>query len=192
MMVLLMLVGFEPPIAVPTRLYRSTPVSSGLETVWSPLFSMRQLSNWKPLMVSDPITPPADTVPPKMPLWLLPPMFMRVRRKFVVLTKRTPGVPVVSDAPVLPEIEPPVQVAADVQLPPLPVTVSPPLLPVVFRTMPGVVPPADVMLRKVRPLAPIVVFTTLSAVPPLVVRVLTIDVLFWVALTLAPAPLALK
>ena len=42
------------------------------------------------------------------------------------------------------------------------------------------------MLRKVRPLAPIVVLATLSAVPVVVVRVFTIEVLFWVALTVPP------
>ena len=46
--------------------------------------------------------------------------------------------------------------------------------------------PFDVMLRNVTPLAPIVVFATLSAVPVVEVRVLTIDVLFCVTLTVPP------
>src|SRR5436190_24278341 len=45
--------------------------------------------------------------------------------------------------------------------------------------------PAE-MLLKVSPLAPIVVLATLSAVPVVVVSVLTIVVLFWVALTVPP------
>src|SRR5262245_66622682 len=47
---------------------------------------------------------------------------------------------------------------------PVPVTVSPPLAPVVLRMMPLVAPLAE-MSWKVSPLAPIVVFATLSAVP---------------------------
>ena len=42
------------------------------------------------------------------------------------------------------------------------------------------------MLRKVKPLAPMVVLVTLSAVPVVVVSVLTIEVLFCVALTVPP------
>src|SRR4051812_31756782 len=46
--------------------------------------------------------------------------------------------------------------------------------------------PFDVMLRKVKPLAPIVVLATLSAVPVVVVNVLTMVLLFCVALTVPP------
>ena len=54
-------------------------------------------------------------------------------------------------------IEPP-QLPAE-----LPVTVSPPLAPVLLRTMPFT-EPFDEMLRKVKPLTPMVVLATLSAV----------------------------
>ena len=67
------------------------------------------------------------------------------------------------ESPVLFWIAPPVQVAADEQVPPLPATVRPPA-PVLFKTMP-LVPPLVVILRKVKPPAPMVVLTTLSAVP---------------------------
>ena len=64
---------------------------------------------------------------------------------------------------------------ATVQVPPLPVTVSPPsppAVPVLLSTMPLVAPP-DEILRKFRSLAPIVVLATLSAVPVAVVIVLS-------------------
>ena len=83
-------------------------------------------------------------------------------------------------APVVFWIVPPVHVGvAAVQMPPLPVTVSPATAPVVFSTIPFA-PPLAEMLRKVRPSASIVVFATFSAVPVVVARVLTIVVLFWV------------
>src|SRR2546423_15619197 len=91
-------------------------------------------------------------------------------------------------------IAPPVQVPAEVQLPPLPDTVKPPLDPVLLRAMPLVgVPalPVTLMLRKVSPLAPMVVLATLSAVPVVEVMVLTMVVLFCVAL-MVPPPVALK
>src|SRR5262249_60215973 len=53
----------------------------------------------------------------------------------------------------------------------LPLTVRPPLEPVVLRTIPFAAPFAA-MLLKLRPLAPIVVFATLSAVPVVVASVL--------------------
>ena len=74
-------------------------------------------------------------------------------------------------------IAPPVQVPADVQLPPFPVIVKPPLVPVVFKIMP-LAAPFDDMLRNVRPLAPIVELVTLSAIPVVVEIVLTVEVLF--------------
>src|ERR1043166_4693209 len=102
-------------------------------------------------------------------------------------------VPVKISAPVLLLIAPPVQVAAEVQLPPLPVTVRLPLVPVLSRTMPAFALLALAeMLRKVNPLAPMVELTTLSAEPVVEVIVLMIEVLFWVALTVAPLPVALK
>src|SRR5438445_13560668 len=90
---------------------------------------------------------------------------------------------------------PPVQVCvAWVQAPPLPVTLSPALVPVLVITMPLdglVLLPVTLILRNVRPLAPMVVFATLSAVPVVVVSVLTIVVLFCVAVTVPP-PVAVK
>src|SRR5258705_10120962 len=72
---------------------------------------------------------------------------------------------------------------------PLPVTVSPPVELVVLRIMPFdalFAPVPDVMLRNVNPEAPMMVFVTFSAVPDVVESVLTIVVLFWVALTVPP------
>ena len=63
--------------------------------------------------------------------------------------------------------------------------VKPPLVPVVFRII-LLAAPLDEMLRKVRPLAPMVVLATLSAVAVVDVSVLTMDVLFCVALTMPP------
>src|SRR4051812_23659272 len=92
----------------------------------------------------------------------------------------------VPSAPVLFEIVPPVQLAALVQVPPLAVTVRPPV-PAPFRMMPLLEPlPLEVMLRKVRPLVPIVVLATFSAVAVVVVSVFTIVLLFCVALTVPP------
>src|SRR4051794_20207703 len=83
---------------------------------------------------------------------------------------------------------PPVHVAAELHVPPLAVTVRPPRAPVVSRMMPFADPlPFDVMLRKVRPLAPIVVLLTLSAVAVVVARVLAVLVDVTV-----PPPEALK
>src|ERR1051325_5077864 len=73
---------------------------------------------------------------------------------------------------------------------PLPVMVKAPE-PVVSSVTPLLVPPLDVMLRNVRPDAPMVVPVTLSALPVVVVSVLTIEVLFCVALTVPP-PVAVK
>src|SRR5436190_23874727 len=83
-----------------------------------------------------------------------------------------------------PELSPPTDAL------PLPVTVRLPFVPVLLRTIPLAAPFAE-MLRKVRPVAPIVVLATLSAVAVVVVSVLTIVVLFCVALTVPP-PVALK
>src|SRR4029450_6679115 len=82
-------------------------------------------------------------------------------------------------------IAPPEHVGTDVQFPAFPVTVRPPLAPVVLRTMPFTAP-FDEMLRNANPLAPMVVFATFSAVPVVVVSVLTMLVLFCVALTVPP------
>ena len=67
---------------------------------------------------------------------------------------------------------------------PLPVMVRPPL-PVALRRMPFGAPFA-LMLRKVRPAAPMVELATSSAVPVVVAIVLTIAVLSWVAVTVPP------
>ena len=74
-------------------------------------------------------------------------------------------------------IAPPVQVAALEQVPPLPVTVRPAVRSGrkharVVQQIPFVAPLAE-MLRKVRPLAPMVVLATLSAVPVVVVMAFT-------------------
>ena len=70
-------------------------------------------------------------------------------------------------------IVPPVQVgSAAVHAPPFPVTVSPAVLPVLLSTIPFA-PPFAEMLRNVTPLAPIVVLATFSAVPVVVVSVLS-------------------
>src|SRR5215813_6819749 len=108
-----------------------------------------------------------------------------VAEKLDVLVKDT-----ASAAPVAPWIAPPVHVATDVQVPPFPEIVSPPLDPVLLRTMP-LDAPFDEMLRNVRPLAPMVVLATFNAVPVVVVSVLTMVVLFCVAATVPP-PVAVK
>src|SRR4051794_29869445 len=67
---------------------------------------------------------------------------------------------VLPSAPVLLEMVPPEPAV------PLPVTVSPPLEPVVLRMMPFAEPlPFEVMVRNVRPVPPIVVKATFGAVP---------------------------
>jgi len=76
-------------------------------------------------------------------------------------------------------IEPPVPAE------PLPVTAKWPLAPVLNKTMPLPAPVAEI-LRKVKLLAPIVVFWIFSAVPVVVVSVFTIVVLFCVAVTVPP------
>src|SRR5438105_1154598 len=77
---------------------------------------------------------------------------------------------------------------------PVPVTVSPPSVPVLLRIMPleellAALP--DEILRKVNPAAPMVVLVTFKAVPAVVERVLTMLVLFCVAVTVPP-PVAAK
>src|SRR5258706_1221558 len=79
----------------------------------------------------------------------------------------------VPSAPVLLEMVPPVQVAAEVHVPPLPETVRPPV-PALSSTMPLALPLSfEVILRNSNLFAPMVVLTTLSAVPVVVVSVLT-------------------
>ena len=68
---------------------------------------------------------------------------------------------------------------AGVQEPPLPVTLRPAFVPVLFRMMPFegfVLLPVTEILWNVSPLVPIVVLLTLSAVPVVVVSVFTTDV----------------
>src|SRR5713101_2735295 len=101
---------------------------------------------------------------------------MNDRETFFVLVREIP-------APVHFWIVPPVPA------PPFPLTVSPPVEPVLFRIMPLAGPPAPVpavMLRKVAPLAPIVVLLICSAVPAVELSVLTVEVLFCVALIVPP------
>ena len=114
-------------------------------------------------------------------------MEKRLNSMFETLVNATPCEPV-------PWIVPPVQVGvAGVQGLPLPVILRP-LAPVAVIMIPfagSVLLPVTEILRNVRPLAPIVVLATLSAVPVVVVNVLTILVLFCVALTVPP-PVAVK
>ena len=153
--------------AVPVRPTNSTPLS----LTASPLLATRELSNVKP-----------TTFEPRMPSSAPLLMLTRVR-----LTPPPTFVSVIP-APVEFCIAPPVQVPADEQVPPLPVTVKPPAVPVLLSTMPVAAPLAE-MLWNVRPLAPIVVLTTFSAVPvPLVIVFGLAPV---VTLTVPP-PVALK
>src|SRR5712692_9983719 len=102
---------------------------------------------------------------------------MNDRETFFVLVREIP-------APVHFWIVPPVPT------PPFPLTVRPLVETVLFRIMPLAGPPAPVpavMLRKVAPLAPIVVLLICSAVPAVELSVLTVEVLFCVA-TIVPPP----
>ena len=65
---------------------------------------------------------------------------------------------VLPSEPDLPVIVPPVLLPPTLVFVPSPVTVKPALEPVLSRMIPSAVPPFDVMLVKVSPLAPIVVF----------------------------------
>src|SRR5262249_37819055 len=102
---------------------------------------------------------PVPEIPLPDVLW----MFMFVNDGLMVLMSEMP-VPVVFWI-VPPELSPPTDEFA------LPLTVRPPLEPVVLRTIPFAAPFAA-MLLKLRPLAPIVVFATFSAVPVVVASVL--------------------
>src|SRR5262245_60610042 len=83
------------------------------------------------------------------------------------------GVAVLLSAPTVFWMRPPVHVGvAEVQTPPLPVTVRPAVAPVVFNTIPFAAPLAE-MLRNVRPVPPMVVLATFNAVPVVVAIVLT-------------------
>src|SRR5262245_36467446 len=104
------------------------------------------------------------------------------------------GVALLLSAPTVFWIRPPVQVGvAEVQTPPLPVTVSPPVAPVVFNTIPFAAPLAE-MLWKINPLTPIVVLVTFSAVPVVVVIVLPVPVTTRVPVVVAvdPPPLVVS
>src|SRR5215469_11232444 len=112
-------------------------------------------------------------------------MFMLVNDASAVFVNAMPTPVVCWMVP--PELSPPTLVF------PSPVTVNPPLVPVLFKMMPltGSVAPVvlvpEEMLWKVRPLAPIVVFATLSAVA------LTEAIELPVPVTLiVPPPVALK
>ncbi|MBK7473434.1 MAG: hypothetical protein IPI73_25140 [Betaproteobacteria bacterium] len=104
--------------------------------------------------------------------------FMFVSVMLLALTNSAPRVVVFWMVPPVPAVVP------------VPVTVNAPLEPVVLRMIP-LAPPLAEMLRKVSPLAPMVVLATFSAVPVVVASVLTMLVLFWVALTVPP-PVAVK
>src|SRR5262245_30975422 len=96
------------------------------------------------------------------------------------------GIAVLLSAPTVFWMRPPVHVGvAEVQTPALPVTVRPAVAPVVFNTIPFAAPLAEI-LRNVRPLAPMLVLATFSAVPVVVAIVFTIVVLFCVAVTVPP------
>jgi|SRR6267143_58875 len=100
-------------------------------------------------------------------------MNIRVSETLIVVFKTMPvptGVAEELSAPVVFWIVPPEQpaVLAEMHVPVLPVTVSPPLAPVLLRTMP-LGPPLAEILRNVSPLALIVVFRTLRAIPPALV-----------------------
>src|SRR5262245_23776115 len=95
-------------------------------------------------------------------------------------------------------IVPPVQVSAEVQVPPFALTVRPPLEPVLFRAMPlagstaAVLLPAE-MLWNVGPSVPMVVLETLRAAALVAVRVLLGAVEPLVSVTaMVPPPVALN
>ena len=88
---------------------------------------------------------------PKLPVLLMPRLVSDTSR---VLVRLTP-------TPVVLVIRPPVVLSP---FTPLPVTVSPPLVPVLFSTMPFAAPLAE-MLWNVRSPLPMLVLTTLSAPP---------------------------
>src|SRR5215217_4633970 len=80
---------------------------------------------------------------------------------------------------------------------PVPLTFNPPLEPVALRMMPLLEPPLDEMLRNSRLFEPMVVLVTLSAVPVVLVSVLTnapvaagLQGFSSQTLMVAPAPLA--
>ena len=96
------------------------------------------------------------TFVPKMPLVPIFVIFMKLNEGDVVELRETAW-------PVVFWIVPPVQAeASEVQVPALPVTVNPPLAPVLFSMIPFTAPSA-LMLRKVNPLAPMVVLATFKA-----------------------------
>src|SRR5262245_14924883 len=105
-------------------------------------------------------------------------MNMRSNDGLVVLVSEMPIVAL--------RMAPPVQVAADVHVPPAPETVRPPVAPVLFSTIP-LAAPFDEMCTNASPLAAIVVLATLSPAP--VVESIT---LFAPWTEMVPPPVALK
>ena len=101
-----------------------------------------------------------------------------LRLTALVLVSETPG-------PVVPWIVPPLALPPTLVLPP-PSTVSPPALPVALRRMPLAAPFA-LTDRNFRPVAPIVVLSTTSVEPVVLVRVEVVSE----AVTVPP-PVALK
>src|SRR4051812_19715829 len=109
-------------------------------------------------------------------------MLIHASETLAVLVREMP-VPWLAAAPVLFWMVPPVPAA------PLPVTVRPPALPVLFRVMPMTVPPLEEMERKVIPAAPMFVFVTLSAEPvPVVMLLMPVASAVPPALSVTPAP----
>src|SRR5436190_15415205 len=105
-----------------------------------------------------------------MPLKAMLVIFMKLNDGVCVDVRKTPW-------PVVFWIVPPVHVdAVEMQVPALPVTVKPAVVPVLLRTIPFVAPFAE-MLWNFRPVEPIVVLATLSAGAVVVVRVFTTLVL---------------
>src|SRR5437764_771810 len=176
-----------------------TPISDAPPLMVLPLISsgLARLAMFPP-----PAVPPARLVPEIRFAWFAvcevftPSMTLLASVKFVTFVPKTPLVPMfvifmkLNDGEVVELREtawlvvfwivPPVQVEpSEVQVPALPVTVKPPLEPVLFSTIPLDEPFAE-MLRNVMPLAPMVVLATLSAIPVVEEIVLTIVVLFWV------------
>ena len=100
--------------------------------------------------------------------------FMFFSERLLVLVNSAPRVLIFWMVPPEPSVEP------------VPVTVRPPLAPVVLSTIPFVAPLAE-MLRNVSPDAPILVLVTVNAVPVVDVNVLAVSVEVTV-----PPPVALK
>ena len=145
------------------RLVSAEPVMVELLIPPEPPSSMRSMPR-SPTALPLPVTSEFASVKPvtrvpRMPSSPPPPIYMRVRL--------TPPPTLVSRMPAPVEfwMAPAVAVAADVTVPPLPVTVRPPTRASVGEDACRSTPPLAEMLWKLRSDAPIVVLRTLSAVP---------------------------